>query len=108
MEKKSKKKVEEQKVAEPQEKREYTREELVQICNQLTNDVNTLLAQRDAIQKDCEELLRKLSYRRVDYLFKIIECPDFRSNTELLKKCYQEIEETLYPKEEPQIQENKE
>lgn len=109
MEKKGNKKMEEKKQnVVSEEKREYTKEELIKLVNSLSNDVNILLQQRDGLQKDCEELLRKLSYRRVDYLFKIIECPDFRSNTDLLSKCYQEIEETLYPKKELNNTENKE
>lgn len=61
-------------------------------------DVNGLISQNRVLYEQLMEARRILAYKRLDYLFKVME---YRAafDSDFLIKCIEEIQETIMPKE---------
>lgn len=61
-------------------------------------DINALISQNRAMYEQLIEARRMMAYKRLDYLFKVME---YRAafDGDFLIKCIEEIQETLMPKE---------
>lgn len=74
------------------EEKKFTEEQLNELLNQATN-------QNMMLRRNLGQLQEALTYKRIDYLFKMVENFD-KFNDEIIAKVCLEIEEFMYPKEE--------
>lgn len=88
--------------AKVEQKKELTREELLNILNQISEQDRKLVEENKKLRRMLEEIGNANFFKRLDYLFKVIkeESPYFTE--EFKHSCSKEIQESLFPVEEPE------
>lgn len=74
-----------------EEKKTYTKEEVEGIINQINSNAS---AQCKNLLNRCQFLEQQLMFKRLDYLFKVIE-NEHNFSIEFVQKCASEIEESI-------------
>lgn len=84
-----------------EEAQKLTYEQLNEACNQL-------FQQNQQLRKQVNELNTYNAFRRLDYLFKVVELASTIKDAEFINECIAEIKEAMTIKEEAATEENKE
>lgn len=84
-----------------QQPKEYTSEELKEICDKLANDNRSMYMQM-------QHMNQILMSKRIDYLLKIIELSDRIGDAEFVCKCITELKEAMTIPESPKDDESEE
>ena len=79
-----------QKGAKVQEERKLSYEDLEKVAKQLSIQVQTL-------SQKLQENNMELTFKRLDYLFAVANCPTGVFNDVFVEKCVKEIEEIMTP-----------
>lgn len=95
MEETKSKKVEMKVVEGNNEQQKLTYEQLNEACNQL-------FKQNQQMRKQLNELNAYNAFKRLDYLFKVVEFADTIKDAEFLNTCIEEIKDAMTLKEEEQ------
>ena len=73
-------------------------EELTNVANGLKEQNNFLMKQCQQMEGKLRELVEVLNFKRLDYLFKVVEL-GYEFDTKFVSKCISELEESLTIKE---------
>ena len=73
-------------------------EELTNVANGLKEQNNFLMKQCQQMEEKLRELVEVLNFKRLDYLFKVVEL-GYEFDTKFVGQCIAELEESLTIKE---------
>lgn len=96
--------------------KEYSRDELKQICNQLQTQVKQMQNYIQNLHQQINQMGAIINDKRIDCLFRVIEICSKENQTseyacfakDFVEKCIQEIQEVLTIPEQPQAESTKE
>ena len=79
-------------------------EELTKVANGLKEQNNFLMKQCQQMEGKLRELVEVLNFKRLDYLFKVVEL-GYEFDTKFVSQCISELEESLTIKEQSEEKE---
>ena len=79
-------------------------EELTNVANGLKEQNNFLMKQCQQMEGKLRELVEVLNFKRLDYLFKVVEL-GYEFDTKFVSQCISELEESLTIKEQSEEKE---
>ena len=79
-------------------------EELTKVANGLKEQNNFLMKQCQQMEGKLRELVEVINFKRLDYLFKVIEF-EYNFDSKFVSQCISELEESLTIKEQSEEKE---
>ena len=79
-------------------------EELTNVANGLKEQNNFLMKQCQQMEGKLRELVEVLNFKRLDYLFKVVEL-EYNFDSKFVSQCITELEESLTIKEQSEEKE---
>lgn len=90
---------------EPKGPKELSREQLTGMLHQLSEQDRKLVEENRKLKGAIQEMYMTNTFKRLDYLFKVVESTDSVFSKDFIAKCAKEIEDITFGTEEPVTEE---